>query len=196
MGQITFKTLAHRNALLYKLIHGQKPRPLTNEDFMKICITNLAAYNDGKLIYTWVSLPSSEEEINLAIEKIQITTDDEIFLSDWESEGIEIGEYSNPFELNEIAEKIEGLSEHDRKRLEYLLKYESIDFEDALDRYEDVMFWADQKLSDVASDMVDEGCFGEITGPLRNYIDYEALGRDLGHDGYIETSEGVFFSGR
>ena len=53
--------------------------------------------------------------------------------------------------------------------------------------------YAGERLEDVAYSLVEEGCFGEIPESLSNYIDHEAIGKDLGLDGYVERAEGVFY---
>lgn len=46
----------------------------------------------------------------------------------------------------------------------------------------DVILYTDMKLSDLAYQFVDESLFGDIPEHLTNYIDYDAIARDLGHD--------------
>ena len=58
--------------------------------------------------------------------------------------------------------------------------------------HEDVILYVDESLGDVAYSLVEDGCFGEIPESLGNYIDYEAIARDLSYDGYIQTDQGVF----
>ena len=50
-----------------------------------------------------------------------------------------------------------------------------------LDIYENVTF------TELAEQFVDDGLLGEIPEHLSYYIDYEAIGRDLRHDGYTEV---------
>ena len=53
--------------------------------------------------------------------------------------------------------------------------------------------YAGERLEDVAYSLVEEGCFGEVPENLSSYIDYSAIARDLGYDGYVEAAEGVFY---
>lgn len=47
-------------------------------------------------------------------------------------------------------------------------------------------------MEDLAAELVDDGCFGEIPEHLANYIDYGAIARDLEYDGcYMEISSGI-----
>lgn len=68
-------------------------------------------------------------------------------------------------------------------------------FEYAMEHCNDVILYAEERLEDVAYSLVNEGCFGTIPESLRNYIDYESIARDLGHDGYVQREEGVFYYG-
>jgi antirestriction protein len=161
---------------------------------MRICITNLAAYNNGELIYRWVDLPD-EEAISSAIEDIQQTPDDEYFLSDWELGQWDsiCHEYANPYEINSMIEKLEKLHEHDMQRVWYLMDHEGMGMEEALEEYEDVIFYEGRTLIDVAQELVEEGCYGNIPSAIEAYIDYDAMARDMNFSGeYLETDVGVF----
>ena len=61
-----------------------------------------------------------------------------------------------------------------------------------MDRHEDVILYAEERLEDVAYSLVEDGCFGSVGEGLSNYIDYTAIARDLSYDGYVERAEGVF----
>ena len=75
---------------------------------MEICVTNLAEYNDGNLVYEWLSLPASDEDMQKIFDKVRVHEDDELFLSDWNFEEFDnlVGEYSNIHQLNEWAERL------------------------------------------------------------------------------------------
>ena len=51
----------------------------------------------------------------------------------------------------------------------------------------DVDLYEIDSLRELAEQFVDEGLFGEIPEPIRNYLDYDAIARDLGMD-YSETT--------
>lgn len=42
-------------------------------------------------------------------------------------------------------------------------------------------------LKELAEEFLEDGLFGDIPERLRPYLDFEAIGRDLGFDGYTET---------
>ena len=50
----------------------------------------------------------------------------------------------------------------------------------------DIDLYEIDSLRDLAEQFVDEGLFGDIPDPIRNYLDYDAIARDLGTD-YSET---------
>lgn len=163
---------------------------------IRIWLGDLGAYNAGTLRGEWLNLPMAEDDLAAAIAKYTRNGEGDYFIADSESDvdGLCIGEYSSPIELNEAAEKLADLSEYDCERVSYLLG-DGCSLADALDGYEDVDFYSGMTLTKLAEQFVDDGLFGEIAASIINYIDYEAIGRDLGFDGYDETPKGVFRRG-
>jgi len=53
----------------------------------------------------------------------------------------------------------------------------------------DVDIYPVETLRELAEQFVDEGLFGEIPASIQNYLDYDAIARDLGMD-YSETTIG------
>jgi len=159
---------------------------------IRIYVANLAKYTEGKLVGKWIDLPCLD--LDKKIEEI-LGDDEEYTIHDSECDldGLEIEECSNLHELNEMAEKIEGLHNNDLLRISYLLDDHGMEFEDALAYYEDVTVYEHMTLIEVAEELVDSGCFGDIQDSLRNYIDYEAIARDLSHDSYFEKNGNVFY---
>jgi antirestriction protein len=140
----------------------------------------------------WLTLPMDRGQLLAEMQRV-CKNGGEWLISDWESDvdGLPVGETSHPMELNALAERLSELDEGDLPRIGHLLG-NGFDIDDAFEKYEDVQFYPGMRLKDVAAELVDEGCFGEIPKTIANYIDYEAIGRDLRHDGYEETNEGVF----
>ncbi len=167
---------------------------------MKVFITDLAAYNQGVLVGKWITLPLSDFEIAQAISEVltegeHITATDnheELFITDWECDidGI-IHEYGDIYTLNEIAEEIERLSDTDKKKIKYLMEYHLCKFDEALERCEDVEMYEDTTMTELAEMFVEEGLFGNIPDAVLNYIDYEAIARDLSMD-YDEVGDNVY----
>ena len=162
---------------------------------IKIALTNLGQYNEGMLNYKWVDLPATEEELQKAMEEIDIGKEDdfgqpyeEYFISDWESDikGIKIGEYSNLESLNEMAEKIESLDEDELLALQAYLEDTLGDFDYSYEHAKSRSFeiYEDCKdTTDIAFKLIDEfGIFGRIPERLLPYVNYEAYGNDLSMD--------------
>ena len=147
----------------------------------------------------WVELPCNLDEV---LERLAASTGEdvdemEVFINDFETEisGLEISENTDISDLNDIAEQLESLDKYDLEKLEAILEADGESLENALDNMDDYIFYANQSLEDVASEMIDEGVFGDIPDSIINYIDISAIARDLGYDGYIETENGVIYIG-
>ena len=164
---------------------------------LKIYIANLGKYNEGELVGKWVELPCEDlDEVLREIEVVDGTAYEEYAIHDYESdiEGLNIGEYDNIFSLNEIAEKLNELSDYDKNWLEAYLDASGEDLLTALEQFEDnSYFYKDMTLEDVAEELVSEGCFGYIPDSIAIYIDYAAIARDLECDSYFETKQGVIY---
>lgn len=157
---------------------------------IRIALTNLRHYNEGKLTYEWVDLP--QEDFTHVFDEIG---HDEFFISDYECElsRVTIHEYENLEALNEVAKILENLHDYEKEMLIAILESETQRLDEALEILQDekFIFYPDIDLEGLAEQFVDEGIFGEIPSSLVSYIDYERIARDLGFEGYIETSVGV-----
>lgn len=166
---------------------------------LKIALTNLGKYNEGCLVYKWLDLPATEDEIQEAKDAIGINEEyEEWFITDYETdiEGLKVDEYEDLEFLNQLIEQYEDLDEYDQKAVQAIMEANGCDLEDALGIFHDgnyCFYPSCDSLEDLAYEMVEEGLFGNLKdmGNLVNYIDYERLGRDLGFDGYAETKYGV-----
>ena len=77
---------------------------------IRIALTNLADYNAGKLNFTWLTLPATEDELEEAFE--EIGNPEEHFISDYEAP-FSIGEYTSITKLNEMMEALSDVHEVD-----------------------------------------------------------------------------------
>ncbi|MDV9801683.1 antirestriction protein ArdA [Clostridioides difficile] len=105
-------------------------------EVIKIHIANLGKYNEGDLTGKWISLPISEESLKKVLNHIGINEEyEEYFISDFETymKGLEIEEYSNIKQLNELANKIEKLDMTDFGQLEALLEGDYIELDTILE---------------------------------------------------------------
>lgn len=176
---------------------------------LKIYITDLAAYNSGRLIGEWIELPCDDlaDAIQaVLLEGQRICKDalphEEFFITDfeWDDDGMSkaysVGEYSDPYKLNEVTEELSSLEGFELLQVQFLL-HEGYDFDYAIANYEDVTIYdyrSSTSFKDVfellAEDLVDEGCFGDIPSNLINYLDFSSIGRDLSID-YTEFQDGL-----
>lgn len=155
---------------------------------MNIYLTNLGKYNEGELIGEWVQLPISNEELQKVFERIGINKEyEEYFITDYECDFYEIGEYENIDTLNEIAEKIDNLDEEQEQVVKVLMSECGYDLDDAIEKAEsgDYRIYADcNDMTDVAYAVVEEcDYFRNVPETVARYFDYEAFGRDLGIEG-------------
>ena len=158
---------------------------------LNIALTNLGKYNEGFLVYKWLSLPATDEEIKNTLKEIGIGPEyEEYFISDYETDtGLEIGEYDNLEELNEKAARLEELTETEKEIITALLS-DGFTFDDALDKLDDVIYYDDcHDMADVARYETEELGIHEIPEWLANYIDYEAMGRDMSYEGHFIGTE-------
>ena len=159
---------------------------------MKIFITNLGRYNEGYLVGKWVKLPVSEDKLDEVLEEIGIDNEyyEEYFITDTDCEneiigiGDVISEYSSVQALNELAQRLEELSDDEADKLGAVLEYEAcrsvsevLELLDKLDEFD--------LLTDVNDDeelgyyYAEEYCSIDIPESIRPYFCYEAYGRDI-----------------
>ena len=162
---------------------------------MNIYLTNLGKYNEGELIGEWVSLPISKEDLQEVFERIGINEEyEEYFITDYECDFYEVGEYENLDTLNEIAERIEELDEEESKVVKALMSELSYTLDEAIEKVNngDYTIYSDcNDMTDVAYQVVEDcGYLNNVPENVARYFDYEAFGRDLGiEDTYIFTDD-------
>lgn len=167
----------------------------TKGDFsvISVFITNLGKYNEGELVGEWLTLPTTSEQVNLCLKRIEIDVYnyEEFFFTDYEStiNGVSdhISEYSNLNELNYLASKLEELSNDDIEIYEVAIELgchvqsvaDLINLVDNLDCFELLPDIHDEY--DLGYYWIEEsGCYNlKELGNLVNYFDYEKYGRDV-----------------
>lgn len=162
-------------------------------------ITNLGKYNEGQLVGEWVKFPTSYEEMQKVFERINIGKADEFgnvyeewFITDYDCyvDGIHevLGEYESLDELNYLANSIEAMDNSDFARFEVAIEVSDyarsikdlINLTDNLDKYD---FYPDiHNHDDLGRMYIEEYGAMEVPDHLKNYIDYEAYGRDIAMD--------------
>lgn len=164
---------------------------------IKIFLTNLGKYNEGCLMGEWVRLPIPEDKLEAVLHRIGINDQySEYFISDYESlfSNLYISEYASIAEVNELAERVEGLADHDYAKLEAVLECESgmsiaeilaiIDELDSFDLLEDIS--SEEELGEYYL----EDIFCGSSDTVLRYIDTQRLGRDI----HLENGNGTFTS--
>ena len=154
---------------------------------IELCLTNLGKYNEGELIFTRLVLPATTEEIYAAYDEIGVaegTMYEETFISDYETDinGLEIREFANLDDLNELAEELEKLDEYELEAFGAMLDY-GLATDEALQKVQDgeySFYEGCNSMEDVAYQYADEtGLLNSIPDDLRCYFDFEAFGRDM-----------------
>lgn len=162
---------------------------------MKIYLTNLGKYNEGELIGEWVELPVAQEELQKVFERIGINEEyEEYFITDYECELYEVGEYENIDKLNDIAERIKELDEEESKVVKALIQKLDYTLDEAIEKVNngDYRIYYDcDDMEDVAYQVVEDcGYLDKVPDNVARYFDYESFGRDLGIEGtYIFTDD-------
>lgn len=160
---------------------------------MQVYITNLGKYNEGELVGAWFQPPISLEEVK---EKIGLNSQyEEYAIHDYELP-FEINEYTSISEINRLCSlvsEIEGTPIF--KEIKEIQNMWFSNLEDLINHKDDIFYYPDcDSMEDVAAYYIEEtGQLGEVPSNLRNYIDYQALGRDMEMEGnFLVTNNGVF----
>lgn len=160
---------------------------------MQVYIVNLGKYNEGHLVGAWFTPPIDLEDMK---ERIGLNdTYEEYAIHDYELP-FSVGEYTSIDEINRLCEmvnELEGSSLYDELSAVQGMWFSSL--EELLENKDDIICYDDcDSMESVAQYYVEEtGSLGEIPSNLQNYIDYQALGRDMEIEGnFLVTSHGVF----
>lgn len=167
---------------------------MTTTTTISVFLNTWANYNEnGADGGFWVKLPCDLDNVmeRLAKSTGEEVDEMEVFINDCETEieGLEISEYDNIEELNELAEDLENLDEYDVEKIEAIMEAHGETLRNVLDNIDNYTYYSGMTLEDVAYELVEE-CY-ELSDFAKQYFDYEAFARDLGYDGYIETTNGV-----
>jgi len=172
---------------------------------MRVYITDLEAYNNGHLVGSWYELPMSEEELAQAIQnELQkgqqvckhTHTHEEYFISDFECNYMQIGEYDSLDELNEIAQKMEELESNEKMAVKLMLEnYIVNSIDEAIENLDSLICTGKSNMEDIAYNYIEEsGLLQRMPENLQGYFDYEAFGRDMEINGsYFRDDEGIFW---
>jgi len=143
----------------------------------------------------WIDLPMDEEELEEIINKYTDSGRHDAIITDYEAP-FKTDRYGL-HKLNEIVQEMEEAMDEagiDEEELEALLEVLD-DPEVALEylRNGGVRFYKAEDWADLAELLVYDYDWLEIPEHLRNYIDYEKLGRDLNYSGSFYQAENGYF---
>ena len=159
-------------------------------------ITNLGKYNEGELVGEWVKFPTTAEEMKKVFERIGIGQKDDFgnpyeewFITDYDCyvDGLydKLGEYESLDELNYLASKLDEMSQGEYEQFQAVMEVgdhsgsvqEIINLTENLDCYD--VYPDIHDYDDLGRYYVEELDAMQVPEHLRNYIDYEAYGRDI-----------------
>ncbi len=159
-------------------------------------ITNLGKYNEGELVGEWVKFPTTAEEMKKVFERIEIGQKDDFgnpyeewFITDYDCyvDGLydKLGEYESLDELNYLASKLDEMSQGEYEQFQAAMEIgdhsgsvqEIINLTENLDCYD--VYPDIHDYDDLGRYYVEELDAMQVPEHLRNYIDYEAYGRDI-----------------
>jgi len=162
-------------------------------------ITNLGKYNEGELVGEWVKFPTTHEELKKVFERIGIGAKDDFghpyeewFITDYDCYVGNLydllGEYANLDELNYLASKLDDMSRDEYNQFLVAMEVgdhtgsiqELINLTENLDCYD--IYPGIENHDDLGRYYIDELEAMQVPDHLRNYIDYEAYGRDVALD--------------
>ena len=159
-------------------------------------ITNLGKYNEGELVGEWVKFPTTAEEMKKVFDRIGIGQKDDFgqpyeewFITDYDCyvDGLydKLGEYESLDELNYLASKLDEMSQGEYEQFQAAMEIgdhsgslqEIINLTENLDCYDVYPDIRDH--DDLGRYYIEELDAMQVPEHLRNYIDYEAYGRDI-----------------
>ncbi|MGE9994638.1 antirestriction protein ArdA [Peptoniphilaceae bacterium SGI.137] len=156
---------------------------------MQVWLGDRAAYNAGSLRGKWYSFPLDEEEIREDFGEGA----GEISPLDFEGFPSQLqSEYYSIAELNSIYQSLEALDSILLECIDELMAA-GYDLED-IERIGNDFYYYEGcfSMAEVAEEMISDGLW-DVPDSLRDYLDYEAIGRTLETEGiYVPCDNGIF----
>lgn len=162
-------------------------------------VTNLGKYNEGDLVGEWVKFPTTAEEMKKVFDRIGIGQKDDFgqpyeewFITDYDCyvDGLydKLGEYESLDELNYLASKLDEMDRGEFEQFQAAMEIgdhsgsvqEIINLTENLDCYD--VYPGIEDYDDLGRYYIDELDAMQVPEHLKNYIDYEAYGRDVALD--------------
>ena len=163
---------------------------------INLYIANLGKYNEGYLVGEWISLPVEEDDLQETFDRILEGGYEEVAIHDFETDinGLDIGEYSDIRELNEIAEELDRF---DKDEIQLMNDYIDVTGEflkvamELLDKGEIYYIGVDNvtALGEYVAEEI--GDIQAVPTYLQQYFDYKAYG-----EAWMEDQTGGFVNDR
>ena len=151
----------------------------------KALVTNLKKYNEGFFIGKWVEFPIEEDDFFDVLESIGVDVDEceEYIFTEYSYDNcpdLEFKQDEDYYQINEIAEEIAVLNEHETKKLEAIIEawgtreiIPSFDLEEyhlyeGVENDYDLGYFLIHEYADMDT---------KALGELSDYIDYKKYGR-------------------
>ena len=145
---------------------------------VRIAVTNLAAYTRGELVFEWLDLPATQEEIEEVYKKILRPEDEEVFITDYEAP-FHIDEYQNIEKLNAVVEELDSLTTCDITTEAIIAECNNLEEAVRVLRNGNYSIMADvHDHKSLGMAIVSAGLLDDIPEHLSSYLDYEAIGID------------------
>ena len=167
---------------------------------MKVWIGSEYDYNNGILNGEWVTLTGDyDDDLAAAMEKYSYGGKHDVSVMDTDIDPEEpwtngMASSMDLDQLEELIAKWDALNDYDKTKVKAAIEAQGawcvMEIFDSLD---DIEFWQNMTLMDVAAELVDEGAFGTIPDSIISSIDYAAVARDLDLEGYTETEYGAVY---
>lgn len=158
---------------------------------MQIYVVNLGKYTEDKETGEWFSVPVNMDELK---EKLGLNEEyEEYAIHDYDLP-FEISEHEPIEEINRRCRMLESVPENILGDLKEIQRVMFDSFEEMMENIENITVYENmESMSDLARFFVLEERYGTVPEKLRDYIDYERLGRDIEINGdFVVCSNGVY----
>ena len=155
----------------------------------EICLCNLQAYNKGITKEIWLDLPFTDQELEIALNKIGINQNDkEFFISNYENDfDISINADYDIKKLNKLVDKLENTCYYNSEIMNALIDAKFFkDYNEALDNVNSYELFKEIKtFKDLGYYKLMLSLEYEVPEYLENHINFESWGEEyyFNHDG-------------
>ena len=167
---------------------------------MKMAVQNLGSYNRGGLIFEWVEIPASEEEVQNAINRVLEKGkehDEEYYVADFSDRtGIlrEIcggGYYPSPQRVNEVAGILDSYDETVVRAIWEELSGDTDYFLEVLQAKDYICFKDIDNNQQLGEKLMEQGYIPKPETLPMKYVDFEQIGKEAGYSFYKFDGESI-----